>query len=64
MELAFDRRELRFAQPLATAFGMLHSRELVEVTLTGADGIAGYGEAAASCPTRNWKPKEPRQCQQ
>ncbi|HVC85078.1 MAG TPA: mandelate racemase/muconate lactonizing enzyme family protein [Solirubrobacteraceae bacterium] len=50
MELAFDRRELRFAQPLTAAFGVLHSRELVEVTLTGADGIAGHGEAAALEP--------------
>ena len=50
MELAFDRRELRFAQPLTAAFGVLHARELVEVTLTGADGIAGHGEAAALEP--------------
>ena len=50
MELAFDRHELRFAQPLTTAFGVLRSRELVEVTLTGADGIAGHGEAAALEP--------------
>src|SRR5579863_3057826 len=50
MELEFDRRELRFAQPQTTAFGVLRSRELVEVTLTGADGIAGHGEAAALEP--------------
>src|ERR1039458_5617459 len=50
MELEFDRLELRFAQPQATAFGVLHSRELIEVTLTGADGIAGHGEAAALEP--------------
>src|SRR5665213_3774378 len=50
MELEFGRRELQFVQPQATAFGVLHSRELVELTLTGADGIAGHGEAAALEP--------------
>ena len=50
MQLEFDRRELRFAQPQTTAFGVLRSRELVELTLTGADGIAGHGEAAALEP--------------
>ncbi|HXR13776.1 MAG TPA: mandelate racemase/muconate lactonizing enzyme family protein [Solirubrobacteraceae bacterium] len=46
MELSLDQIELRFAQPLATAYGRLHSRELVEVTLTGDDGLSGRGEAA------------------
>ncbi len=46
MELSLDRAELRFTQPLATAYGRLHSRELVEVTLTGDDGMRGHGEAA------------------
>jgi L-alanine-DL-glutamate epimerase-like enolase superfamily enzyme len=50
MELAFERLDLRFAQEQATAFGVLRSRELVEVTLTGADGIVGHGEAAALEP--------------
>jgi L-alanine-DL-glutamate epimerase-like enolase superfamily enzyme len=46
MELSLDRLELRFAQAQTTAYGVLRSRELIEVTLTGADGIAGRGEAA------------------
>jgi L-alanine-DL-glutamate epimerase-like enolase superfamily enzyme len=46
MELSLHRVELRFARPLATAYGLLHSRELVEVTLTGDDGLIGHGEAA------------------
>ena len=50
MELAFERLDLRFAQEQATAFGVLRSRELIEVTLTGADGIVGHGEAAALEP--------------
>jgi L-Ala-D/L-Glu epimerase / N-acetyl-D-glutamate racemase len=50
MELELQRVELRFAQAQVTAFGVLHSRELIEVTLTGADGLAGRGEAAALEP--------------
>jgi L-alanine-DL-glutamate epimerase-like enolase superfamily enzyme len=46
MELSLDRVELRFARPLATAYGLLASRELVEVSLTGDDGLIGHGEAA------------------
>jgi len=46
MELSLERVELRFARPLATAYGLLHARELVEVALTGDDGLVGYGEAA------------------
>jgi L-alanine-DL-glutamate epimerase-like enolase superfamily enzyme len=46
MELSLERRELLFKQPLATAYGVLHSRELIEVTLTGDDGRSGRGEAA------------------
>jgi L-Ala-D/L-Glu epimerase len=46
MELSLERRELLFAQPLATAYGVLRSRELIEVTLTGDDGRSGRGEAA------------------
>jgi L-alanine-DL-glutamate epimerase-like enolase superfamily enzyme len=46
MELSLQRVELRFAQPQETAYGVLRSRELIEVTLTGDDGLAGRGEAA------------------
>src|SRR5579859_4269814 len=46
MELSHERVEWRFAQPLETGYGVLRSRELIEVTLTDADGLAGRGEAA------------------
>ena len=46
MELSLERVELRFVRPLATAYGLLHSRELVEIALTGDDGLTGHGEAA------------------
>ncbi len=46
MRLALERRTLTLAHPLATAYGEVHERELVLVSLTGADGVAGYGEAA------------------
>src|SRR5579859_4010842 len=46
MELSHERVEWRFAQPLQTAYGVLRSRELIEVTLTDADGRSGRGEAA------------------
>ena len=46
MDLTLERVQMRFAQPLTTAYGVLHSREIVEVTLTGEDGRSGRGEAA------------------
>lgn len=46
MRLDFARRTLRFARPLRTSYGELVERELIAVTLTGADGAVGYGEAA------------------
>ncbi len=46
MKLDFERRTLRFADPLQTAYGELLERELLLVELTGADGVSGYGEAA------------------
>ena len=46
MKLDFERRTLRFAQPLETPYGLLERRELLLVSLTGEDGISGYGEAA------------------
>ena len=46
MQLSLDRRTLRFAKPLVTAYGVLSARELIEVTLTGEDGLSGRGEAA------------------
>jgi o-succinylbenzoate synthase len=46
MELSLERVELRFARAVETAYGSLRTRELIEVTLTGDDGLSGRGEAA------------------
>jgi len=46
MELSLHRVVLRFAQPVVSAYGVLGDRELIEVTLTDSDGLAGCGEAA------------------
>jgi L-alanine-DL-glutamate epimerase-like enolase superfamily enzyme len=41
-----ERRTLRLASPMQTSYGQLAERPLLAVSLTGEDGIAGYGEAA------------------
>lgn len=46
MKLEVAQRTLRLARPLQTAHGTVRERELLLVTLTDADGLAGYGEAA------------------
>lgn len=46
MKLDVERRTLKLARPFAAAYGTLREREVLIVTLTGADGVAGYGEAA------------------
>ncbi len=46
MRLELERRTLRFADPIVTSYGELRERPLVIVTLTGADGVVGHGEAA------------------
>jgi L-Ala-D/L-Glu epimerase len=46
MELAVERRTLRFRAPLTTAHGELRERELLAVRLRAADGVEGVGEAA------------------
>lgn len=46
MRLELEQRTLRFKQPLKTSYGELTERALLEVSLTGDDGVAGYGEAA------------------
>ncbi len=46
MKLEIAQRTLRLASPLLTAHGAVHDRELLLVTLTDEDGLAGYGEAA------------------
>jgi L-Ala-D/L-Glu epimerase len=50
VKLAFERRTLRFKAPLATAYGEVEERELLAVSLTGEDGLTGYGEAAPLRP--------------
>ncbi len=46
MHLAIAPRRLRLKQPLETAHGTIAERELLDVLVIGADGIAGAGEAA------------------
>lgn len=46
MELEVTRRELRFREPLRTAYGTLERRELVSIRLRADDGTVGVGEAA------------------
>jgi L-alanine-DL-glutamate epimerase-like enolase superfamily enzyme len=46
VKLELERRTLRLKQPIHTSYGELHERELIEVSITGDDGVAGYGEAA------------------
>jgi L-Ala-D/L-Glu epimerase len=46
VKLELARRTLTLVHPLHTAHGEVRERELLLVSLTGADGISGYGEAA------------------
>lgn len=46
MRLELERRTLKLARPLETSYGPIAERELVIVSLTGEDGVSGYGEAA------------------
>jgi L-alanine-DL-glutamate epimerase-like enolase superfamily enzyme len=46
MRLEIVPRTLRFRAPVRTAFGPLAERALLEVTITGPDGVVGRGEAA------------------
>jgi L-alanine-DL-glutamate epimerase-like enolase superfamily enzyme len=46
LKLTVHRYSLRMREPLQTAFGTVSERELLAVSLTGDDGITGYGEAA------------------
>jgi L-alanine-DL-glutamate epimerase-like enolase superfamily enzyme len=46
VKLEFERRTLRLIEPLQTSYGEVSERELLAVSLTGNDGIAGFGEAA------------------
>lgn len=46
MRLELAQTQRRFREPQHTAHGVLLARELIEVTLTDADGASGRGEAA------------------
>jgi L-alanine-DL-glutamate epimerase-like enolase superfamily enzyme len=46
MDVDIASVKLRFARPVASAFGRLTERELLLVRLAGDDGIIGWGEAA------------------
>lgn len=46
MRLEIAPRRLRLRTPLATAHGTVSERELLDVLILGADGVAGAGEAA------------------
>lgn len=46
MKLSVQRRTLRLASALETSYGAVREREILSVTLTDADGLSGYGEAA------------------
>jgi L-Ala-D/L-Glu epimerase len=46
VRLELERRSLRLTRPLQSSYGAVHERELILVTLSGEDGVPGYGEAA------------------
>jgi L-alanine-DL-glutamate epimerase-like enolase superfamily enzyme len=46
VRLELRQRTLRLAQPVQTSYGPLAERPLLVVSVTGADGVSGYGEAA------------------
>jgi L-alanine-DL-glutamate epimerase-like enolase superfamily enzyme len=46
LRFELERRTLKLAHPLETAYGLLTERELAIVALTGEDGVTGHGEAA------------------
>ena len=46
MKLSTRRRALRLTKPLETSYGAVRDREILSVSLTDADGLSGYGEAA------------------
>jgi L-alanine-DL-glutamate epimerase-like enolase superfamily enzyme len=46
VKLSVQRRTLRLASALQTSYGAVREREILSVSLTDADGLTGYGEAA------------------
>ncbi len=50
MKLDIQRRTLAFKRAVQTSYGVLEKRDVLTVSLTGEDGVAGYGEAAPLQP--------------
>jgi L-alanine-DL-glutamate epimerase-like enolase superfamily enzyme len=46
VKLELERRTLTLRCPMRASYGETRERDLVSVSLTGADGVSGYGEAA------------------
>ncbi len=46
MRLSLQSKRLSLTNPLQTSYGAVREREILSVSLTDADGISGYGEAA------------------
>jgi L-alanine-DL-glutamate epimerase-like enolase superfamily enzyme len=46
MKLEVRERSLRLAAPLRSSTGLVRERPLLQVSLTGSDGVTGHGEAA------------------
>jgi L-Ala-D/L-Glu epimerase len=46
LELSLERRVLKLARPLQSAHGAVGERRVLVVSLTDADGLTGFGEAA------------------
>ena len=60
MRVTIGRRILRFRAPMRTSYGDVAERELVELTIEGADGVAGRGEAAPLEPYDGVSPARAR----
>ncbi|MDQ3849250.1 MAG: hypothetical protein M3296_01360, partial [Actinomycetota bacterium] len=50
MRVTVEHRTLRFRAPLRTSQGDLRTRDLLELEIEDADGVAGRGEAAGLAP--------------
>jgi L-Ala-D/L-Glu epimerase len=46
VKLELERRTLKLRSPMRASYGELRERELISISLTGADDVSGYGEAA------------------
>jgi L-alanine-DL-glutamate epimerase-like enolase superfamily enzyme len=60
VRVTIEQRTLRFATPLETSYGAVAERELFELTIEGADGVVGRGEAAPLEPYDGVSPERVR----